>query len=81
MKCTLVGREIINYKSKTDGSSRSMIVLHVTRTTARCHGIATDQVRVFSGQDAYDKAMGLDLDSAISIDYNQRGLVEDVEAL
>lgn len=81
MKCTLIGREVVNYKSKTDGASKSMIILHVTRTTGRCYGIASDQVRIFSGQDAYDKAMALTLDSAISIDYNQRGLVEDVEML
>ena len=81
MKCTLIGREVVSYKSKTDGQDRTMLILHVTRTTPRCRGIATDQVRIFSGQECYDKAVNLDIDSAISIDYNQRGLVEDVDML
>ena len=42
MKCTLIGREVVSYKSKTDGSDRTMLILHVTRTTPRCRGIATD---------------------------------------
>lgn len=81
MKCTLVGKEMVSYKSKDTGESRKMLILHVTRTTSRCQGIATDQIRVFSGQECFGRASDMPLDNAISIDYNQRGLVEDVELL
>lgn len=81
MKGILVGKQVINYTNKTSGNPAKMLVMHVTYNSDRVDGVATEQVRIFGGQANYDHALSIPLNQEILVDYNQRGMVDNIEIL